>query len=717
MAAAPAPSLHSPGVGEVMHMPPTSNLPRSRVFRVLTGLLLALAACTGNGYADHPTDVTTLRHDAPSPAPELLRFDTMAGSITNHFYRRGSVAAHLLTTSGAAPRLLVAFPAGNAGLVLDFAPLATPATFDLAPHTTLDGVEQADGKRGVTAHLVARAPALRVENALLAGIRFLRDAMGGGLGPGAPSLAPVLDPGPPFTLRRTMLDGRHIELRIEPHEGSTLTLEGNDILLHAGPGGEVHFLVTALHDETPLAPFPVEDLLTTNAASDPNARRALSFLSYEEKLLAGSWRFLTYFGRDTLLALQMLLPALGPAAIEAGLGSVLDRLAPDGDVAHEEAIGEYAVWLNASVSPGPADLRAPVLDYKMIDDDFLLAPMAAAYLLDKPAGSTRAEAFLARKTPSGVTYRDALRQNLAWVLARAAPFAAHPGPDTLVALKPGLAVGNWRDSNQGLGGGHIPFDVNVALVPAALRASARLLASDLLGPDAAAASEALALSEAWKGVERFFRVEIPSATARARVAEYAASVGLDGAAAVASIDTPIRFHALALDAAGRPIPVMHSDTAFVLLFDEPSPELLTLVAGELLRPFPAGLRTDVGLLVANPAYADAPALTAMFTRADYHGTVVWSWQQAAMAAGLSRQLARKDLPAATREVLLLAERSLWEGIEATHARRAEELWSWEPRGGKAVLIPFGQARGHVDESNAVQLWSTVYLALRPPPRP
>ncbi|MDI1428834.1 hypothetical protein [Polyangium sorediatum] len=678
--------------------------------------ILALAACTGRGYADPRTDVAPLRHAAPSPAPELLRFDIMSGSISNHFYRRGAVAAHLLTTSGAAPRLLVAFPAGNAGLVLGFAPLAQPTAFDLAHSTTLEGVELPDGMRGVTAHLAARAPALRVDHALLAGIRFLRDDMAGGLGPGAPSLAHEVDPGPPLTLRRTMLDGRRIELRIEPVEGSTLALENNDIVLHAGPSGDLHFFVTALHDEPPLAPFPVEDLLDAQAANDPQARKALAFLAYREKFLAGSWRFLTYFGRDTLLALYMLRPALETPAIEAGLGSVLDRLAPDGEVAHEEAIGEYAAWLHSMATPRPADLRAPVLDYKMIDDDFLLAPMAAAYLLDMPAGSARARGFLARKTPSGVLYRDALRNNLALVLARAAPYAAHPGPGTLVALKPGLRVGNWRDSEQGLGGGLIPFDVNVALVPAALRAAARLFASDLLGPDPAAADEARAYADAWKGVERHFRVEIPTATARARVNEYAVSVGLDGAAAVASIDTPVRFFALALDAAGQPIPVMHSDTAFVLLFDEPSPEVLTLVAHELLRPFPAGLHTDVGMLVANPAYAGDAALAAMFTRADYHGTVVWSWQQAAMAAGLSRQLARKDLPAATREALVLAERVLWEGIEATHARRAEELWSWEPAGGKAVLLPFGQARGHVDESNALQLWSTVYLALRPPPR-
>ena len=30
------------------------------------------------------------------------------------------------------------------------------------------------------------------------------------------------------------------------------------------------------------------------------------------------------------------------------------------------------------------------------------------------------------------------------------------------------------------------------------------------------------------------------------------------------------------------------------------------------------------------------------------------------------------------------------------------------------MVPFGAGRQDVDESNAAQLWSTVYLAVRPP---
>lgn len=52
----------------------------------------------------------------------------------------------------------------------------------------------------------------------------------------------------------------------------------------------------------------------------------VSFLTYQEKFLAGSWRFLTYFGRDTLISLNLFMDVLTPSATEAAIGSVLERL-------------------------------------------------------------------------------------------------------------------------------------------------------------------------------------------------------------------------------------------------------------------------------------------------------------------------------------------------------------------------------------------------------
>jgi hypothetical protein len=132
-----------------------------------------------------------------------------------------------------------------------------------------------------------------------------------------------------------------------------------------------------------------------------------------------------------------------------------------------------------------------------------------------------------------------------------------------------------------------------------------------------------------------------------------------------------------------------------------------------MRPFPLGLMTEVGMVVANPVFADA-ALQAKFTNHAYHGTVVWSWQQALFASGLARQLERKDLPQPVRQHLLTAQQTLWRAIRATHSVQSSELWSWQFANGHYQVVPFGLSSTDADESNAAQLWSSVYLAVRAP---
>jgi hypothetical protein len=346
----------------------------------------------------------------------------------------------------------------------------------------------------------------------------------------------------------------------------------------------------------------------------------------------------------------------------------------------------------------------------MVDDDFLLAPLAAAYLLDG-AGRGRAAAFLARRTPAGDTYAAAIAHNLALVLRRAAPFVAAPGPHTLVALQEGRAAGDWRDSDEGLGHGRVPFNVNAALVPAALDAAARLWASALLGADSAQAARAASLARTFRRAGDLFRVEIPAAEARRRLAAYADAMGVDPAPGLSAIDGDLVFPALALDAEGAPIPVMHSDDGFVLLFTDPSPAYLEEAAARVVRPFPAGLCTPAGLVVANPAFCPDRATRDLFTPAHYHGTVVWSWQHALLAAGVRRQLGREDLPPRARAALSMANGVLQEILRASAGWRTSELWSVVAREGRLERVPFGAVRAHHDESNAAQLWSTVILAL------
>src|SRR5918993_1304906 len=151
-----------------------------------------------------------------------------------------------------------------------------------------------------------------------------------------------------------------------------------------------------------------------------------------------------------------------------------------------------------------------------------------------------------------------------------------------------------------------------------------------------------------------FDVAPRSQAASAAVGEYARQSGVDASAALTSLEEkPLRFRAVSLDEAGRPVVILNSDEAFALLFLDPAPAEVERIAETLSRPFPAGLMTDVGLLVANPAYAPA-SLRRKFDRTRYHGAVIWSWQQAMFASGVQRQLARKDLSANARSALMRA---------------------------------------------------------------
>jgi hypothetical protein len=80
----------------------------------------------------------------------------------------------------------------------------------------------------------------------------------------------------------------------------------------------------------------------------------------------------------------------------------------------------------------------------------------------------------------------------------AAPFARKQTKENLIRLKEGQIVGQWRDSTYGscvhsdhqcktltcmvigIGGGQIAYDVNTALVPAALRSIATLARARIL---------------------------------------------------------------------------------------------------------------------------------------------------------------------------------------------------------------------------------------------
>ena len=670
---------------------------------LLSAMVLAAAALPAVGNTE--------------PEPRLA-FDVNEGPNLNSFLREGSVAAHLLLRSGLDPRILVAFPAGNSGVGLWFSHASRPVRWALQgrpqPLTTHD----ARGRPlyGMTAEAIVTGSDLAVRQAVLSSVRVLRDYQALGTFPAEVASSPRTE-GSTITWARDRLDGA---------AGYRLSIQVTHGALHAdhltaASDGKIALKITALSGEVPLTPLWGEHLLNDRAQADVAARNVLTFLSYKEKFLAGSWRFDTYFGRDTLMSVRLLMPVLAPDAVDAGIGAVLTRLSPRGEVAHEEDIGEFAILDHLRANGEKSD--APVFNYNMIDGSFMLAPVAAQWLLDDARGRREAAAFLERmdgRHEDPKAFGADLVNNFRFVLHAAARFADDPRAPNLIGLKPGFDAGQWRDSNDGLGGGRLPYDVNAVFVPAALEAAARFFESRLLDSyldpaDRELFSRAKAMAGTWRTkAGPLFDVSVPNAMARRDITDYAASLKITDSRALRSVDdSAVSFPALALTADDRTIPVIHSDFGFELLFGRPTSTALKVGVTALMRPFPAGLLTPVGVVVANPVYA-APAIQGKLTRSAYHGTVIWSWQQAVLAAGLRRQLQRLDLPVPLKEHLRTAQTELWHAIGAAHSMRNSELWTWRFANGRFEIAPFGANAADADESNAAQLWSTVYLAIPAP---
>ncbi|KVG68070.1 hypothetical protein [Burkholderia pseudomultivorans] len=677
--------------------------------------LCAGIVCAGLLAACNDDDI------APSNPPSnqaALSFRMDTGGQINAFYRQDKVAAHLLVRSSTKPRLLVVFPAGNSGTGLWFDDTAQPVNWSLDTPPSALSAPDTHGRPlyGIGADVSVDTDTLTIRQSLLSNVRFLRDFNGGATIPPDIVTAPTLQ-GSSAQWQRDRIDGAPgYALRITLRDGGSIApAAGGKLVLRAPAGAHTLKLhVDALSGETPLSPITRADLLAPSVNPDPVSQNVLEFLSFHDKLLAGSWQYDTYFGRDTLISVRMLMPVLEPAAIEAGLSSVLGRLSDDGKVAHEEGIGEFALIDNRK--NGRPNDPSPTYDYKMIDGDYLLAPIAAAWLIDDTRGQARAAAYLAQRGSDGQTNGNRLVVNLLHVASTAKPFAQQPSVANLIHLRPGEIVGNWRDSTDGLGGGVYPYDVNAVLVPAALRAANAFLAHGLLDPYLDAAQRAALADTAneaavWEQqAPPLFQVSVPAAQAAADVSAYAPSAGVPAGTAPGA---PLNFYALSLDQQGQPIPVMNSDGGFALLFGTPPDDQLQRIVADVTRPFPTGLVTDVGMLIANPAYA-SPTLWPKFTSSAYHGTVIWSWQQAMWVAGLDRQLGRQDLSDATRALLTQARQTIWQVISNGRDMRTSEMWTWSYANGRYQTDAFGTRSADATEANAAQLWSTTYLAIRDP---
>ncbi|KAL7892070.1 hypothetical protein HDV64DRAFT_290286 [Trichoderma sp. TUCIM 5745] len=190
------------------------------------------------------------------------------------------------------------------------------------------------------------------------------------------------------------------------------------------------------------------------------------------------------------------------------------------------------------------------------------------------------------------------------------------------ATFPDQGFGQWRDSGWGLASGRIPFDVNCALAPAALYAisSSAAMPGVYLNNSVTQNWTKVTAQRAkvWEDKKlQFFQYNVTAgiAVARLRLTDFTSKN------------------------------TFYNDTAFrhYLLnatYDEQLTTFINASANAVLRPFPVGLSTPIGVVVANPALSNDDVLIANFPNSAYHGTVVWSWQLALMAKGFEQQLDR-----------------------------------------------------------------------------
>ena len=276
-----------------------------------------------SGYASKPvaagslTLLSVLGGAALLGAPAAgcaLDFRIDEGNNVNSFVREHDVAAHLLLRSGTQPRILIAFPAGDSAVAVWFGGPSTAVHWRLLgpPRATI--AADAAGRRlnGIEAEALADVPVMRVDRAVLSSVRVLRTFESQGTVPEAVVVAPTRTHDR-LTWARDRLDGAPgYRISIEALDGARIV--GGLISRHSGTG--LHLKIRAFTGEKPLTPLDGAALFTAEAGNDRRAREVLAFLSYRQKYLAGSWRFDTYFGRDTLMSMPCCVRRCSPSGGE-----------------------------------------------------------------------------------------------------------------------------------------------------------------------------------------------------------------------------------------------------------------------------------------------------------------------------------------------------------------------------------------------------------------
>lgn len=426
--------------------------------------------------------------------------------------------------------------------------------------------------------------------------------------------------------------------------------------------------------------------------------RGMELLSSEEKLMAGLPNFATYFGRDTMMSSLMMEPIWQGTMLEHAIGSVLNKLAPDGEASHEEALGGQAIKENgdkynklideylqnqnsAVLNQATAtlkNLQRTNENYRMVDDDFQLPVLVGRYIKRTDLSNEQKRNFLLSNSRQDVPFITLIVRNLIYVVKKADPYAENPIGTNLISFpydNGRYLSSSWRDSEVGYAHGRFAMDVNTIWVPKALEsindifsefskigfASADLesrvpefrgtkLQSYLA--DSAKLQNAI---QTWKNSMQHFKVHLDEEQIRKGVKaklEWLPEVERDYWAGVLANTTTdkkdLDFLALSLDESGQPIPIVNTDPATLIFIEDFTDQILqgkktpadvSAITYTFGAPYPVSLFVEgLGPLCTNDTFA-SPEVWEMFKKDLYHSPrVVWGREVNLIMLGLLKQI-------------------------------------------------------------------------------
>ena len=406
-------------------------------------------------------------------------------------------------------------------------------------------------------------------------------------------------------------------------------------------------------------------------------------------------------------------------------------------------------------------MPAERLEYGPPDVDFMLLPALAEFLERKDLSPEMKHQFLLQSGRSGVRNITAILRNVTWVSrqARELPTAVRAHQPHHLAFVPGVPaggspdayIGNWRDTTYGLGYGKYPADVNAHLIPAALRAIPRVIHEieaipldsnvraeiDRVLQQQGSTQDLRALASLWGETGRRTLFSLSPREIRDRLRRYLYGGAVGGyeqrwlleretgsgltledflrdegpipAVLRSGVGEGLSYFPVALDQNGQPVPVISSDAVFALLEGDLAPAELINILTPLLLPYPLGLWTPAGFLVASPVLSDNGRLWSELSKNAYGGSVIYGWQMEYLKMGLIRQILHwenQPTDQVDREWISLLYSVLETCCRITGTVEAgQELWTWNVDAEGFHRVSFGAQQGHNEETNPVQLWS------------